>query len=145
MALRRKVKYGLAKYPGLQYNEIKCYIKTKTSIQVAHVSMMCMAPDAKKLKLRQTWGMSIALSNHTGLPWSCDSASANSSSRDSTMSAILLGIFPRSLPGSLDHLQIHIHTHTHTHTHTQNHTVRREIFAVNKFLQFSRLWANHEI
>ena len=72
------------------------------------MSMVCMIPEAKNLKLRATRGISTALASHTGFPWSRDSASANWSNRDSTASAILLSRRDRSRGGVLDHLEVKI-------------------------------------
>ena len=71
---------------------------------LSHVLMVCRIPDAKNLKLRHTRGMSTTLASQTGFPWSRDSASANSSSRDSTKSAIWFIRRDRSFAGVLDHL-----------------------------------------
>ena len=60
--------------------------------------------EAKNLKLRQARGISTVLASNTGLPWSLDSASANSSNFDSIRSAIFLMIFARNSGGVFDQL-----------------------------------------
>ena len=61
--------------------------------------------EAKNLKFKQARGMSTFLASVTGLPWSLDSASANSSNRDSMRSAIFLIIPERNSGVVIDQLQ----------------------------------------
>ena len=70
-----------------------------------YVSITCWQADAKKRKLRQTLGMSTLVASQTGLPWSRDSASANSSRHASTLSAIVLRYLARSAGDVLLQLQ----------------------------------------
>ena len=70
-----------------------------------YVSITCWQADAKKRKLRQTLGMSTFVASQTGLPWSRDSASANSSRHASTLSAIVLRYLARSAGDVLLQLQ----------------------------------------
>ena len=73
-----------------------------------YVSIKWSIPEAKNLKLRQSRGISTALANQTGFPWSRDSAAANSSNRDSTISAIFIITWERSLGVVCDHLRTYI-------------------------------------
>ena len=101
-------------------------------VVITYVSIVWRQPEAKKRKLWITRGISTAFASQTGFPWSRDSASANSSSRLSTMSAILFMNSALSRAAVLDHLQMYREcffnkvqliiscTHTHTHTHFLN-------------------------
>ena len=61
--------------------------------------------EAKNLKFKQARGISTFLANITGLPWSLDSASANSSNWDSMRSAIFLIMLERNSGVVTDQLQ----------------------------------------
>ena len=75
-------------------------------INVTDLLRSCSEHVAKNLKFSTALGMSTVFANQTGFPWSRDSRAANSSRRDSKMSAIRIIIFDLSWTGVDDHLLI---------------------------------------
>ena len=72
--------------------------------QFSYLFKSCKEHVAKNLKLCTALGMSTLFANQIGFPWSWDSSAANSSRRDSNMSAIRIIILDLSWTGVTDHL-----------------------------------------
>ena len=84
--------------------EVLLYLVPLPWLSISYLFKSCKEHVAKNLKLCTALGMSTLFANQTGFPWSWDSSAANSSRRDSNISAIRIIILDLSWTGVTDHL-----------------------------------------